>query len=143
MSIKNPLPPLTYHLKYLIEGFFEDIPRPIGNTKFPIIIPWNEVFKVRGDTNKPYLEIKPITDAMNKVRRSGNWPKELLRYENLDLRLASELLEFMDTERNIFSNEDRYVLILGPNDYDREKALEMGFGLDSLNNYNWTTLTIP
>lgn len=71
---------------------------PFKFTKFPIVIPINEIYKVRGDTGKTYIDLDAIDLNLKAIRRDGNWPKEFLREENFLLRIATSLLGMMDVK---------------------------------------------
>lgn len=71
----------------------DEVPR---FTSFPITIPGPLLFKERGDTNEPYVDVSVIAQTFSDIRRAGNWPKDFLRQENLLERITSMLLNILD-----------------------------------------------
>lgn len=90
---------------------------PFQFNKFPIIIPAAEIFKVRGDTSHRYVCMEFINKQLRAIRRDGNWPKDLLRVENLEQRLSSYLLSCQDFDPDLYMYGDTYLYMEGPGEH--------------------------
>ncbi|MNG47128.1 hypothetical protein D3C79_49950 [compost metagenome] len=71
--------------------------RPFEFTKFPILVKGTEVFKPSIEVGYPAsVNPEPIFKQFRAIRRSGNWPKGLLRMPNLEHRITTCLLKALD-----------------------------------------------
>lgn len=90
---------------------------PFEFNKFPIIIPVREIFKVRGDTEKRYVDMDYINKQLRAIRRDGNMPKQGMRVENLDLRIGAYLLSQQDVDPDLGIYGDTYFYMEGPSEH--------------------------
>lgn len=92
----------------------EALPVPFEFNSFPILVKGTDIFKVRGDTNEPYVDIRPVSQQLARIRRDGNWPKELLRKENLEDRIMMYLLNSLDHDADLPYYGDTYFYMFDP-----------------------------
>lgn len=92
-------------------------------TRFPIILPVKDIFKVRGGTEARYIDLTEITHQFQNIRKAGNWPKSMLRYENLEERIAAFLLKHQDIDEDLYWDSDTFFIIEPVDDFWGTKIL--------------------
>lgn len=77
--------------------------------KFPVVMKANEVFRGPVDDVPPHVDPQAIIDLFAKIRRSGNWPKPLLRMPNLIHRITTMLMEVLDKDRDVAFSDNAFI----------------------------------
>jgi len=98
----------------VLDAFLDTGEIPRFNS-FPITIPGRLLFKERGDTGHPYVDVSVIAQAFADIRRVGNWPKDFLRLENLLERITATLLNILDMNEAEAFSENCIFFMAPPN----------------------------
>lgn len=71
--------------------------QPFEFNRFPLLLKGTDVFKAPMEVgDQPYVNPEPMYKQFRCIRRSGNWPKPLLRIPNLEHRITACLLDTLD-----------------------------------------------
>lgn len=77
--------------------------------QFPVVLKASEVFRGPVDDLPVHVDPQAIIDLFARIRRSGNWPKPLLRMPNLIHRITTMLLEVLDKDRDVAFSDSAFI----------------------------------
>jgi hypothetical protein len=91
--------------------------------QFPAVLKASEVFRGPVDDVPAHVDPQAIIDLFAKIRRSGNWPKPLLRMPNLIHRITTMLLEVLAHDSDKVFSDKVFIRLEMSNDLVGERIM--------------------